>query len=109
MSLDYHVVFRDLVGSTRGAITSSSWETKPEFDEWYKGKMDDGTPLKNVYEVVAEGIPESEIDSYIDQTPLSSHLNYALESSRNPQTGEINEKLLELNLENVILAKKLRK
>ncbi len=59
---EYHVVMRTLTGPSAGIMTRTMFNDRAGFDRWYEGKMFDGTnrPLRGVYGIVAQGIPESD-------------------------------------------------
>ena len=63
----YNVVYKTLVGSSEGVMTFTVFPNREAFEEHYKQNMLDGTnrPIREVYEVVAQGISDDEVNRLI--------------------------------------------
>lgn len=59
---NYLVVLKTLEGPSAGVRTWSSYASKHAFDQWYAGKMADGSerPWRDVYQVCAEGVNQEQ-------------------------------------------------
>jgi hypothetical protein len=56
--VSYNVAFRTMVGTHRGVVTWTAFDSKEAFDKWISGEMLDGSGrlLADVYDVVEEGV-----------------------------------------------------
>ena len=87
--LDYHVVFKTLTGISTGVMTRTMFDDQASFERWYDGAMRDGTnrPLREVYAVVAQGVPDSDA-AWIIASPentdavIRSYVNEAISHLR---------------------------
>lgn len=68
--LEYHVVMRTLTGPSAGVMTRTMFNDRAGFERWYEGTMLDGTkrPLREVYDLVAQGISDSDAADLIAST-----------------------------------------
>ena len=60
-SLEYHVVMKTLTGRSAGVMTRTMFNDRASFERWYDSTMRDRTnrPLREVYDVVAHGISDT--------------------------------------------------
>lgn len=100
----YNVVFVNTreAGAYQGVRTWTSFEDKSDFEKWY-------TPdIKKINEVFAEGVTIDEAVRLCRQTPVPCLLTAALSEATDPETGRVNEGILEMEIKNLALAGRLR-
>ncbi len=97
----YNVAFANTraSGGYEGIITWTTFKSKEEFDKWYTEDM------KKTNRIVEEGITEERAIELTKQTSVTCRIAAAYQEAKNcSPEGEINEKILRLELQNVIFA-----
>lgn len=103
--MSYSVVFEYTAQVTgyEGVRTWTCFENKEQFQKYYTEEM-----LQRE-KVVAQGISEEECIQLTRQTPLSCYAAAAVQAAIDPESGKINMDILEMELNNVIMAQVMAK
>ena len=101
----FNVVFQYTreTGGYEGVITWTSFKDEASFKEWY-------TPeLEKRQIVLAKGVTPDEAVKFVGQTPKACYMAACLEDATDPETGEVDQEILEMKLQTVGLLRSLDK
>ena len=96
--MDYTVAFRGrkTSGGYEGVITSSTWESKEEFQKWAKTRA--GMNRLEIDEVLEEGITEDRALQLGRSTPIKSRIAVAIQEALtfvDPKTMKISKEAMD--------------
>ncbi len=96
MSYNVAFVYTREAGAYEGVVTWTTFESKQGFDKWYT------EDIRKREKVVEEGISEARCVDLVRQTPQACRTAVAFEEARDPESGEIDPKLLPYTLTNAM-------
>ncbi len=101
----YNVVFAYTkeAGGYEGVITWTAFRDKTHFEEWYS------KDIKKKQRVIDRGVTQDKAVELANQTPLACDIAACFEEATDPDTGEINDYILEMKLKTVALARSIEK
>ena len=86
-----------------GVRTWTSFRDKANFNEWCT------QDIKKRQSAIAQGVTQNEAIEISRKTPLSYDFAVCLQKATSPETREINKKILEIELETMLLVRSYRK
>ena len=103
---EYNVVFRynSRAAGYEGVITWSTYPSNEVFDAQYRCSF---VGDKCIEEIVEEGVTPERAIELCQSTPLVSRLRASLQEATNPNTNEVDDEILRMNLIQVFLAERI--